>query len=185
MPPKTWEVLSSRKECRYKFFSLRTDHARSPRTGESYDFVVLETGTWVNIIPVTAEGKVVFVRQYRHGIRDITLEFPGGVVEEHDSPEEAARRELREETGFTSDEIISLGWVHPNPAIQNNRCYTYLAANAVREGTQHQDDREDIEIVLIPISDIPGLIRDGSITHGLIIAAFQLCFLNYPAVFQR
>ena len=177
MPPKKWDILSTREDRSFRFFSIRTDHARSPRTGDSYDFIALEAPTWVNVIPVTPENDIVLVRQYRHGIRDITLEIPGGLLENSDSPEKTAARELQEETGYVSDDIVNLGWVYPNPAIQNNRCYTCLARNAIPAGRQNQDDKEDIEVVLRPLGDVPAMIRSGEINHGLIIAAFQLYFL--------
>ncbi len=181
MPPKKWDILSTRTDRSFRYFNLRTDHARSPRTGESFDFIVLEAPVWVNVIPITPENEIVLVRQYRHGIRENTLEIPGGLVENKDAPELTAARELEEETGYRSDSVIHLGWVYPNPAVQNNRCHTCLAGNAVRTGSQRQDDREDIEVVLCPVADIPDLIRQGQISHALVIAAFHLYFLSGKA----
>ncbi len=100
MTEKLWKVTSSKEGGSYGIFSFRTDRALSPRTGLEYDFFILESSPWVNIIPLTPENEVVLVRQYRHGIRDLSLEIPGGLVEEQDTPEETARRELREETGY-------------------------------------------------------------------------------------
>ena len=94
MAPKPWRVISSHRDKSYRVFSLRTDRACSPRTGKDHDFFILESSSWVNIIPITPEKEVVLVRQYRHGIRDLTLEIPGGLVEGHDTPKEAALREL-------------------------------------------------------------------------------------------
>ena len=179
MQPERWTILSSKLDKSYRVFNLRTDHARSPRTGQSHDFFVMESSSWVNIIPLTPENKVVMVRQYRHGTRDITLEIPGGLVEQGDDPEAAALRELCEETGYRAAGAASLGYVHPNPAIQNNRCYTFLAENCAPAGGQQQDEKEDIEVVLIPLADISRLIHEGIITHALVIAAFYRYYMEH------
>jgi 8-oxo-dGTP pyrophosphatase MutT (NUDIX family) len=179
MQPERWTILSSNLDKSYRVFNLRTDHARSPRTGKSPDFFVMESSSWVNIIPLTPKNEVVMVRQYRHGTREITLEIPGGLVEQGDNPEAAALRELCEETGYTAASAESLGYVHPNPAIQNNRCYTFLTKNCTPAGNQQQDEKEDIQVVLIPLPDIPRLIREGVITHALVIAAFYRYYMEY------
>jgi len=185
MPPKPWEIISSIRDKSYRVFSLRTDRAISPRTGKEHDFFILESSSWVNIIPLTPEQEVVLVRQYRHGARDVTLEIPGGLVEKSDTPEQAARRELFEETGYRPLETYSLGAVHPNPAIQSNECYTFLAKDVFVDGEQQQDEREDIEVLLRPLSAIPQLIRDREITHSLVLAAFYRFFMEYQSNFSR
>ena len=179
MPPKPWKVISSAKDRSYRVFSLRTDRAVSPRTGKAHNFFILESSPWVNVIPLTPGEEVVLVRQYRHGIRAVTLEIPGGLVEDHDTPEAAAERELYEETGYQASEMIPLGSVHPNPAIQNNLCYTFVAKDVFPAGSQHQDEKEDIEILLRPLEQIPRLIREGEITHSLVLAAFYRFFMEY------
>ena len=176
---KPWTIISSHVDKSYRVFNLRRDRARSPRTSETHDFYVLESPSWVNIIPLTPAKEVVLIRQYRFGIRDMTLEIPGGLMEPSDSPEEAARRELREEAGYREETLIPLGSVHPNPAIQNNLCYTFLAANVFPVGQLVQDEREDIEVVLQPLSEIPRLIREGAISHALVIAAFYRFYMEY------
>ena len=179
MAPKPWKITSSKKDKSYRVFSLRTDRAISPRTGLDHDFFVLESSSWVNVIPVTPKDEVVLVRQYRHGIRDVTLEIPGGLVEAEDTPMEAAQRELSEETGYRASEIILLGRVHPNPAIQDNQCFTFLAKNVFLAGSQEQDEKEDIQVLVRPLSDIPRLIREGEITHSLVLAAFYRFYMEY------
>ncbi len=179
MPPKDWTVLSSRSDRSNRFLTLRTDRALSPRTGLSSDFVVFESSPWVNVIPLTPQNEVVLVHQYRHGTRTVTLEIPGGLVEDYDSPAGAARRELQEETGYVDTSLISLGTVYPNPAIQNNLCYTFLAKDVYLAGEQNLDKNEDIEVILKPLDEIPKLIREGDISHALVIAAFYRFYMEY------
>jgi 8-oxo-dGTP pyrophosphatase MutT (NUDIX family) len=179
MPPKPWKLISSKEHESYKIFSLRTDRAQSPRTNEIHNFYILESADWVNVIPLTPHNEVVLIGQYRHGIKEITLEIPGGIVEAGDSPEEAARRELREETGYEASRMILLGNVHPNPAFLDNRCYTYLAQDVSPAGKQELDEKEDIEVLLRPLDMIPGFIREGKITHSLVLAAFYRFYMEY------
>lgn len=179
MLPKPWDIVSSQRRDRLRIFGLRVDRAVSPRTGAAHDFYVLESDSWVNVIPLTRERQVVLIRQYRHGTREVTLEIPGGIVEFGDSPEEAAWRELREETGCGAGEMVGLGFVHPNPAFLDNRCYTFLARDAFCSGPQAQDEKEDIEVLMKPLAEIPRLIREGAITHSLVVAAFYRLFVEH------
>jgi 8-oxo-dGTP pyrophosphatase MutT (NUDIX family) len=171
--------VSSERRDSLRIFGLRVDRAVSPRTGAAHDFYVLESKSWVNVIPITPEREVVLIRQYRHGTREVTLEIPGGIVESGDSPQEAARRELQEETGYEAGEMVGLGYVHPNPAFLNNRCYTFIAQDARHTGHQTQDEKEDIEVLLKPLAEIPRIIREGKITHSLVVAAFYRLFMEH------
>ena len=179
MPLRPWNLISSRIDKTFRIFNLRVDRTVSPRTNKEHDFYILESRDWVNIIPLTRNKEVILIRQYRHGIREITLEIPGGIIENGDSPEDSARRELLEETGYRDYEMIPLGSVHTNPAFLNNRCYTFLALGVTRVGPQDQDENEDIEVVVSPLGKIPELIRNGEITHSLILAAFYRFFMEY------
>lgn len=176
MGVRPWTVLGSERLNGTPLFGFRRDRVVSPRTGKPHDVYVLEAPNWVNVIPVTAGRHVVLVRQWRHGIRGITLEIPGGVIEAGDDPKEAARRELLEETGYGADCWISLGYTFPNPAIQDNRCYTFVAVNAVRRSDPSPDAMEDIEVVLHPVEHVPALLERGEIAHALIVAAFWKFF---------
>jgi ADP-ribose pyrophosphatase len=184
MRPEPWKIISTIRDKSYRVFALRKDTTLSPRTGRTHDFFILESNPWVNVIPLTEENQVVMVRQYRHGIREVTMEIPGGLIEEGDTPEQAAWRELSEETGYGAEEMIPLGFVYPNPAIQNNRCFTFLAKKAMQVGDQAQDSGEDIEILLKPLSEIPRLIQERVITHSLVVAAFYRYFMEYEKRIQ-
>ena len=155
-------------------FNVREDHVTSPVSGKDYHFFVIEANDWINVIPLTRDGRLVCVRQYRHGIQETTLEIPGGVIDDGEDPLEAARRELIEETGYEPEEITLLGCVSPNPAIQNNRCFSFLATGCRRVAEQNLDGTEDIAVELIDPADVPHLVREGSFNHALVVAAFYL-----------
>ena len=173
-----WTFLHSKILYTCRIFSLRKEGYRSPRTGREHDFFLLDSTDWVNIIPRTADGRIILVKQYRIGTKDFSLEIPGGMLDEGDDPAGAAARELAEETGYAGDEPVLLGIVHPNPAIQTNRCYTYLINNVVLKTSPQQDSTEDIQVQSASLHDIPRLIHEGKITHALVIAAFYWYFSN-------
>lgn len=181
MGVREWPLISSDTIHKYRIFNIRNDRAQSPRTGSIYDFVVLDASPWVNIIPVTTNNEVILIRQYRHGIREVTLEIPGGLVENGEPHDLAALRELEEETGYGAnrDDLIYLGKISPNPAIQNNVCHTYLARNVYSIGAQKMDEKEDIELDICPLKDIPALIQDGTISHSLVVVAFYRLLFEY------
>ncbi|HEY8518199.1 MAG TPA: NUDIX hydrolase [Candidatus Binatia bacterium] len=172
---KPWRRLDTEMVYRCRVFSLRRDRSLSPRTGSEHDFFVLEACDWVNVVPLTAQEEVVMVRQYRHGVGDFTFEIPGGMVDDEDpSPREAARREMVEETGWDSDDLVPLGALHPNPAIQGNVLHTFLARGVTKLHDPRFDTTEETEVELVPLADIPRLVREGMITHALVVSAFHL-----------
>jgi ADP-ribose pyrophosphatase len=139
----------------------------------------IECPDWINVIPLTGAGEVVLVRQFRHGIGADTLEVPGGQMDPGDAtPHEAARRELLEETGYAGDDWTPLGWVHPNPAILSNRCHSFLARGVRPVAPIRNDPNERTEVELAPLSEIPRLIGEGRITHGLVLNAFHWLLLS-------
>ncbi len=120
------------------------------------------------------------IRQYRHGSREVTLEIPGGLVDPGETPKKAAARELLEETGYYAEQWSKIGVVNPNPALFNNRCHTFLAQDIRKIADPMPDQTEDIEVVLIPLVDIPKLILEGNIDHAMVITAFTHYFLRNP-----
>jgi 8-oxo-dGTP pyrophosphatase MutT (NUDIX family) len=171
---KPWRRLAKTTLERCGIFDLQRWRFQPADGRPPQEFTVLDAPHWINVIPLTAEREVLLVRQYRYGTEEFTLEIPGGMCDGDEEPIVAARRELLEETGHDAGEWTELGWVHPNPAIQNNRCYTYLAERVVRVGEPQPDRNEAFEQLRVPLSEIPALIDRRRITHALVVAAFQL-----------
>ena len=174
-PLRPWPLLSTEALADFVVFRVRREVSENPRTGEPHRFVVFEGSDWVNVVALTDAGEMVLVRQWRHGTGAETLEIPGGTVDAGDaSPLVAAVRELREETGYASEDWTELGCVHPNPAVQSNRCTTFLARGCVRVGDPEPDGGEDLCVELRPAGEADELVRSGRITHALVLVAFHL-----------
>ncbi|MFH1679443.1 MAG: NUDIX hydrolase [Candidatus Eisenbacteria bacterium] len=170
---RKWTVVCSEARGRFPIFSVRVDRSVSPDTGYEKEWTILETNDWVNVIPVTPEGRIVLIRQFRAGTGSYTIEIPGGGVDRGDrSAEEAAGRELREETGYLAAGFTRIGTVEPNPAFQTNRCHTYLARDVVPDGAQNLEPGEEIEVFEADENEVRRMLREGEIAHALVVAAF-------------
>lgn len=143
------------------------------------DIFVFVCPDWCNVIAETPEGELVFIWQYRFGTDALSLEIPGGVIDPGEEPLAAARRELLEETGYEAESFELVSVVEPNPALQGNRCFTYLARGARPTGKTAFDDLEDLETVLVPTSELADLLDDREITHSLVVVAIELYLRKY------
>jgi ADP-ribose pyrophosphatase len=165
---RRWRRLRCEPVAAYRIFEvLRVeleDGAGRPR-GEAF---TLRGSDWCNVIAVTPDDEIVLVWQYRFGTDALSLEIPGGIIDAGESPAQAAERELREETGYAAAEFDLLLAVEPNPAIQNNRCFTFVARDARPTGTTGFDPQEELETTLVPAARIPDLLDGGQITHSLV-----------------
>lgn len=168
---KKWPTISERQLLDLRIMTVHAVERRSPKTDKIHEFYRFQSNHWINVVVITTDNEMVFVKQYRHGNDEITLEVPGGLVDPGERPIEAATRELQEETGYTSDPLIEIGMVAPNPAIFNNDCYTFLARNAALTTTQKFDTTEDIEVVTLPFNDVMQKIKQREITHSLTLNA--------------
>ncbi len=178
--PADWPTVSDEPLLDCKVIDVHRVRSQSPTTGTEHTFFRLVSPDWVNIIPLTPEGDVVMVKQFRHGSRDVTLEIPGGMVDAGETPKTAALRELREETGYAVDDAELIGAVNPNPALFDNQLHTFLARGAAEVAEVANEGAEETHVVTVPLDDIPRLMRDGVITHALVVAAFHWLTLSNP-----
>ena len=169
--PSRWEKLSQTTQANTAVFDLRSARYRHPVRGTERDFVVVHAPDWVNVVALTPDHRLVLVKQFRFGVDTFSLEIPGGVMEAGEDPVAAGLRELREETGFTGKGPRLLGSVHPNPAIQSNRCHFVFVEEAVRTEALEWDENEEIEVAAVPVDEVLALARQGAITHGLVLNA--------------
>ena len=178
MNSEDWTIKSKEYLGNFKIFDIEKIKTISPRTGKELPFFLLNCQDWVNIIAITKENDIVMVKQHRFGTSKTELEIPGGIIEEGEKPMEAAKRELLEETGYEGNKFTYLGHVDPNPAFQTNKCHVTLIENCVLVSKQKLDPGEDIAVETVSQRNIQELIRDGTIRHSLVIAAFSLYNLN-------
>ena len=168
---KKWPTVSDRELLDLRIMKVNAVERTAPKTGKTHEFYYFDSNDWINVVAVTTAGNLVFVKQYRHGNDEITLEVPGGLVDPGEAPIEAASRELAEETGYLSQPLIQIGVVAPNPAIFNNETFTFLALDAEQKVAQQFDGTEDIEVVELPLAEVKRQLMAGQITHSLTINA--------------
>ncbi len=171
-----WDDVSTGPPDKRRVFTVRSDLVRSQATGVTHTVDRLLGPDWVNVVAITQDAHMLFVRQWRFGARAFTLELPAGVLEAGEDPIAGGLRELREETGHgphADHPARCIGTALPNPAFMNNRCTTVLAPCVTRIGTQQLDAMEEVEVVFIAVSDIDTQIRSGALSTALGLVALQ------------
>lgn len=172
--PQRWEKLDRRSHLQTRVFEVLGQRYRHPIRRTEREFIVIDAPDWVNVVALTADDRLVLVRQFRYGIDEFSLEVPGGVMEGGEDPVAAGLRELREETGFAGATARLLGSVRPNPAIQANRCHIVLVEGAVQAHALDWDPDEEIQVTTPPVEEALALAHSGGIVHALALNALML-----------
>jgi len=174
---KKWQRLRSDIVLDTPYFRLRRDACRLPDGREIDDYYVSEVEDIVLVIAITPDDEVILVKQYKHGIGDICIELPAGMCEANsDNPLADAQRELREETGYTSDDWHKLATLISNPTRSNNHSHFYLAQSARKTDTQSLDPNETIEVQRIPLTEIRSTLLSGVVNVTDSITGLLLAF---------
>jgi ADP-ribose pyrophosphatase len=169
-----WKRLGSERLIETPYFSLRSDRLRLPDGGIKDPYYVIERPDAAIIFPLTASNEVVLVRQYRPPLEGMELGLPAGLVEEGEEPEEAARRELSEETGYAGGEWGPLGSLASSPSLKDNRAHLFLARGVEETSSPDPDEHELVEVVRVPVEELLGLVRSGNIVSSSGVAAIML-----------
>lgn len=170
-----WKTLKSQVVFDHKWYTLRRDHVQLPGGHEMDDYFVSVRPDVALTFPLTADGHVLFVRQYKHAAGDIFIELPGGVIDpDEQDPMEAAKRELLEETGYATDDMEPMLQVIDNPTKDTNRIYYFLARNVREVAAQDLDESEHIEVLKVPLEEVEPMIMGGQIR---VAGSVALCML--------
>jgi len=162
-----WKVLESEYLHNQDWLTIRKDKCQLPNGNIIPAFYVNEYPEWVNAFAVTDDNKVIMVKQYRHGISSIETELPGGVAEEGETPEQAVRREVKEETGYEFDSLEYLGKVCANPSTTNNFTHLFLARGGKKVTDQKLDESEEIEVLFLSLDEVKSLVRENKMMQSL------------------
>ena len=165
-----WKTLKSEYLIRRPWLTARRDAVQLPNGVINDEFYVLEYPDWVNIIAITPDGDFVFVRQYRYALDLDSIELCAGVIEPGETPEQGARRELLEETGYgggTWQEIMNIG---QNPSTCSNWTHCFLATGVEKLQDQNLDRTEDIDVLLLTRHQVLQMLQSGQLKQALMLA---------------
>ena len=167
-----WSVKGEKELLKTPVFTVNETDSLSP-DGKEGHYVVMDAPDWVIVIP-ELNGKFLMVKQWRHGEGALSIEFPGGVIDDGESPEHGAERELKEETGAVAGKLTKLGRMNPNPALFANHVHIFLAEDLTFSGEQNLDGDEFVDYMEIEQGEVLSKIGSPEYPHALMAAAMGL-----------
>jgi ADP-ribose pyrophosphatase len=180
---KAWQKISSQYLHHETWFKLRADKVIKGNGQPMEPYYVTEYSDWVNILPVTTEGNVILVKQYRYALGVWSIEAPGGIMDPHETdPLQAASRELLEETGYSAGNIEKVAVLAANPATQNNRLHCYLATGCTPTHDVSLDENEEIEVLIMPLDELVSMVRNNEIVQSLHTASILYALIRLGKV---
>jgi len=163
--PKPWKTIESKQIASLGDLRVHRDRIVS-KTGFEMVHPRLFVDNFSVVVPVLGRDRLVMIWNYRHAIQGWELELPAGHIEDGESPEACARRELEEETGYTAGSWKRLGWFHPSPGMSSQRAYVHLARN-LKDGSLHREPYEvGMEVKILNIRDAYKQLWRGEIVHS-------------------
>jgi len=169
-----WKTGESKTLLKTVVCDVTSSHNTSS-TGVEGDYIIMNAPDWVIVIP-EMNGKFLMVKQWRHGSKCLSVEFPGGVIDEGESPETAAVRELKEETGYEAGKLTKLGSVNPNPALFSNQTHVFLAEDLHKVADQELDSDEFINFMELSVDEVIEGMGTPQFPHAIMGTAMALYF---------
>lgn len=172
--PPLWDIQSDEIVANFHSRLVRKYAAQHP-DGRHHDFFIVDAiPDWIQCIALTKNNEIVLVSQYRAGIKDLTLELPGGGIDKNEDVIQSLFRELREETGYTGSDPVHLYTCYPNPAMQTNRVYFYLLQNCEKTYDTDFDPEEDLTTHLLPLNQLDQAIKSNIFQHAMTLEGLLL-----------
>jgi 8-oxo-dGTP pyrophosphatase MutT (NUDIX family) len=181
-----WKRTGKKQLFSTPVLTLNQITSRSPK-GDERNYVIIDAPSWVTVIPVIQKDSVeqfIMVRQWRHAENRMSVEFPGGVINPGETPEQGAARELLEETGYTAKKLIQLASFSPNPALMTNRQHFFLAFDLTDTGKLHLDEDEYMHVIIEESESVYEHMQSGEYSHGL-MACGAFLYQRYLRTAQR
>lgn len=173
---KQWNLLSEEEAKKYTFLNVHIQKYEKVATKDLLDILVVSSGDAANVIPITKALDVILVKQFRFGIQKETLEIPGGLIDIGETPLDGIKRELSEETGYTSPTWKQLGKMPFNPVYHKNYIHHFIATDVVLTDATNHDIGESIEIIKMPLAKVLHEVKQGQLAHPHTISAFMLAY---------